>query len=100
MEKTRKACHEKRTPRDPKTQKDITTRLNRAIGQLKGIQEMIDANRYCGDVLIQLVAAQKAIKKVSEIVLKEHMHTCLIEDIEEGRIDSVDEVIDLISRFS
>lgn len=90
----------KDTPRSESTRKDLERRLNRAIGQLNGVKEMIADNRYCGDVLTQLAAATSAVRRVSEIVLKEHMRTCVVEQIQSGNEDIVDEVIDLMRKFS
>lgn len=93
-------CHHKKTPRSEETQANIQHRLNRAIGQLNGVKDMIDDNRYCGDVLTQLAAAENAIRRVSEIVLREHMRTCVVEEIQAGNNEVVDEVVDLMRRFS
>lgn len=89
----------KNTPRSEKLQEDVTKRLNRAIGQLNGVKSMIEDNRYCGDVLTQLAAAESAIRRVSEMVLQEHMRTCVVEQIREGNNDVVDEVMALMHRF-
>lgn len=92
-------CHHKNTPRSDDMQKDIQTRLNRVIGQLGGVKAMIDENRYCGDVLIQLSAAEKAIRRISTIVLREHMKTCVVEEVRAGNDDVIDEAIELIERM-
>lgn len=92
-------CRTKDTPRSEELQRDITRRLNRAIGQLGGVKTMIEENRYCGDVLTQLAAAQSAIRRVSELVLREHMHTCVADGIRSGDDEIIDEVIDLMERF-
>lgn len=94
-----KGCKHKSTPRSDSMQKDIQTRLNRVIGQLGGIKSMIDENRYCGDVLIQLSAAEKAIRRISSIVLREHMHTCVVEEVRAGNDEVIDEAIELIERL-
>ncbi|MFZ2756795.1 MAG: metal-sensing transcriptional repressor [Atopobiaceae bacterium] len=93
-------CHHKQTPRSEALQKDVTCRLNRAIGQLNGVKSMIDDNRYCGDVLIQLAAAQSAIKAVSTEILQDHLETCVVERIQAGDTEVVDEVVQLLKRFS
>lgn len=93
-------CHHKDTPRSEETQRDIQRRLNRAIGQLNGVKDMIDDNRYCGDVLTQLAAVESAVRRVSEIVLREHMRTCVVEQIQQGNNEVVDEVVDLMKRFA
>lgn len=90
----------KETPRSSEMQRNVQQRLNRAIGQLNGVKDMIDDNRYCGDVLTQLAAAESAIRRVSEMVLREHMRTCVVEQIQQGNDDVVDEVVDLMRRFS
>ena len=93
------ACRHKETPRDDAFQASLQKRLNRAIGQLGGVKAMIDDNRYCGDVLLQLAAAEKAIHRVSELILENHLHTCVIEQVREGNDDVVDEAMDLIRKF-
>ena len=52
-------CRKKHTPRDEKSLKCLNDRLNRIIGQLNGIKNMLNDNRYCGDVLMQLSAAER-----------------------------------------
>lgn len=90
----------KRTPRSEELQRDVKSRLNRIIGQLKGVQAMLDDNRYCGDVLTQLAAAQSALKSVSCKLLEEHIQTCVVEQIREGDEDVVPELVQLIRKFS
>ena len=94
------ACRHKHTPRSDKLQQDVQKRLNRAIGQLNGVKAMIDDNRYCGDVLMQLAAAESAIHRVSEMLLHAHLETCVVEEIRAGNDEVVEEVMDLIRRFS
>ena len=61
---------------------------------------MIEDNRYCGDVLTQLAAAESAVRSVSERVLKNHLETCVVEQIQQGNTEIVDEVMQLMRRFS
>ncbi len=93
-------CRMKATQREDAFVADLNKRLNRAIGQLNGVKSMLDENRYCGDVLIQLAAAQSAVRSVSEMVLKNHMETCVVEQIQQGRTEVVGEVLGLMRRFS
>ena len=92
-------CKKKNTPRDEQMIIDIQNRLNRAIGQVNGVKSMIDENRYCGDVLVQLAAAESALHKVSEIVLKNHLETCVVEQIQQGNTEIIDEAMQLIKKF-
>ena len=66
---TQKACccHHKATPRSVQMQDDLHKRLNRVIGQLNGVKTMIDDNRYCGDVLMQLSAAESAVHSAPKL---------------------------------
>ena len=92
-------CHHKNTPRSDELQRDLQNRLNRAIGQLNGVKAMLEDNRYCGDVLTQLNAAEKAVRRISEIVLRNHLETCVTEQIRKGNDEVIDEVMTLIRQF-
>ena len=93
-------CRYKKKPRDPQVKKDVVRRLNRAQGQIGGIRQMVEDERYCSDILIQLAAVQSAIKAISVEVLSEHMHTCVVDEIQEGNVEVVDEVMKLVKKFS
>lgn len=93
-------CRHKATPRDAAFQDDLQRRLNRTIGQINGIKAMIEDNRYCGDVLTQLAAAENALRSISGLVLRDHLETCVVQQIEEGHTEVIDEVMQLMKRFS
>ena len=93
-------CHRKETPRSEELQADLHRRLNRVIGQLGGVKTMIDDNRYCADVLTQLAAAESAIRSVSGMLLQDHLETCVVEQIRRGNDEVVEEVVQLVKRFS
>ena len=92
-------CRHKDTERSAAFQADIQKRLNRAIGQLNGVKAMIEDNRYCGDVLTQLAAAESAIHRTAEIILQDHMETCVVEQVRAGNVEVVDEAMKLIRKF-
>lgn len=60
----------------------IQARLSRAMGHLNAVYRMVDEKKYCVDVLHQLKAVQAALDKVSEEILREHLHTCVIEAVQ------------------
>lgn len=93
------ACRHKETERTDDLQHDLTKRLNRAIGQLNGVKDMIADNRYCGDVLVQLAAVESAVHRIAEIVLQDHMGTCVVEQVRAGNVEVVDEAMRLIKKF-
>ena len=57
---------------------DALKRLKNAEGHVRGIQRMIEDDKYCIDIMRQIQAVQAALNKVSTIILEEHLHSCLI----------------------
>ncbi len=92
-------CRFKKTPRSEGTSRQLRNRLNRIIGQLNGIQKMLDENRYCGDILTQISAVESALQNVGYIILEEHMETCVIEEVRNGNNDIVAEAVELIKKL-
>lgn len=92
----KECCRTKNTPRDSEMQKNLITRLNRIEGQINGIKKMIDDNRYCGDILIQVSAALKGLENFGYIILQNHMDTCMTEEIKKGNTEITKEAIELI----
>ena len=62
---------------DDTTKKDVAQRLASAAGHLKGIERMVNEDTYCIDVIKQVQAVQAALNKVSNLVLDNHLRTCL-----------------------
>lgn len=91
--------HYKIVPRDAAGQRQLTNRINRIIGQLNGIKNMIDENRYCGDILIQIGAVESALQSLGYIVLQEHMQTCVVEEVKKGNEAIMEEAIELIKKL-
>ena len=94
-----KCCRNKKTPRDEELIKNIKMRLNKISGQVNGISKMIDDNRYCGDVLTQISAIESALREVGYIILKDHLYTCVSEDIKNGYYDSLEETIEITKKL-
>lgn len=90
---------EKRKARGSEEKKLLTARINRIVGQLNGVKRMIDEDRYCDDVLTQLAAVGKATRSLAALVFEEHMHTCLVEHVQRGELEIVDEVVELFKKF-
>lgn len=95
----KECCHHKATPRQEKELKLLKNRLNRMVGQLNGIGRMLDENRYCGDILTQIAAVESALQAFGYVVLKEHMDTCVVEEIKKGNVEVVDETVELIKKL-
>jgi DNA-binding FrmR family transcriptional regulator len=71
------------------TKGDVLKRLNFIEGHLAGIRRMVEADKYCVDVLKQTYAVRRAIEKMESIMLDGHLRTCVVEGIKEGRDDAV-----------
>lgn len=59
------------------TKEDMLKRLRRIEGQVKGIQKMIEEDKYCVDILTQVAAVRAAINKVGGLILEKHSMTCI-----------------------
>jgi DNA-binding FrmR family transcriptional regulator len=73
------------------TKPQLLTRLRRIEGQIRGIERMVDEDRYCIDILTQIAAIQAALDKVGLGLLDGHAHHCMQEGAEEGRADEMTE---------
>ncbi|MBR1821824.1 MAG: metal-sensing transcriptional repressor [Clostridia bacterium] len=93
------ACHQRHTPRSAAELKQLKNRLNRMVGQLNGIGRMLDENRYCGDILIQISAVENALQNFGYIVLQSHMESCVAEEIREGNTEILAETIELMKKL-
>lgn len=91
---------ERKTIRSAENKRAITSRLNRILGQMNGIKRMVEEDRYCDDILVQLAAVDASVKSLSAVILRDHLHGCVVEHIKEGDTDVLDEIVDLFKRFS
>lgn len=69
------------------------------MGQLNGIKNMIDDNRYCGDILIQIGAVESALQSLGYIVLQDHLQTCVAEEVRKGNEEILAEAVELIKKL-
>ena len=66
----------------PETKVKVEARLKRVAGQVAGVERMVEADRYCVDILLQISAARAALAKVSKILLESHIQTCVHDAFE------------------
>lgn len=82
----------------------LIKRLKRIEGQVKGIQKMVEEERYCVDILIQISAIRSAINKVGIILLENHVKGCVSESIKhddsENTEKMINELMDTINKFT
>ncbi len=86
--------------RTDEEKKYLRTRLNTIEGQVRGVSKMIEEDKYCHDVLTQLLAINKSIRSLSNDILKDHLSTCVVNDIQCNHLEAVDEVMQLVERLS
>lgn len=84
--------------------KKLNNRLRRVVGQVEAVGRMIENEDYCVDILMQLSAATGALGKVGQIVLEEHLKTCVAEAVRNGkakeREEKIDELVKLFRKYA
>ena len=78
--------------RSEEEEKALLNRLNRIEGQIRGIKNMVEDERYCIDILNQVSAVQAALNSFNRILLTDHIHTCVVERVEKGDTEVIDEL--------
>lgn len=90
-------CRKSHHPESVK--KDLTTRLNRIEGQIRGIKGMIEKDVYCDDVITQLSATQSALNSVAKLLLEGHVKGCVVDRLSEGDDEVIDELLVTIQKL-
>jgi len=89
---------------EPGTKVKALGRLRRIEGQVQGIQRMVEEEKDCVDILLQLTAVEGAVEQVQRLLLGRHIESCVADAIRSGsardRQKKVDELIEVFSRFS
>ncbi|MCA0316369.1 MAG: metal-sensitive transcriptional regulator [Candidatus Melainabacteria bacterium] len=78
----------------------LKARLSKAIGHLNAVYKMVDEKKYCIDILNQLKAVQSALDKTAEIMLKDHLNTCVVEAVQNNDSQRVMEELWQLLRHS
>ena len=77
---------------------DLTRRLAKIEGQVRGLRNMVEDDRYCVDILTQVSSVQAALNAFNKVLLQSHIKTCVADDIRAGRDDAVDELCELLKK--
>jgi len=92
----------RRVDRSEEDKAKLDKRLRRIAGQVDGVRRMIDEGKYCVDVLTQISAVTGALRKVGELVLEQHLHTCVRDamrsDNDADRDEKVAEIVKLFQK--
>ncbi|WP_229768583.1 metal-sensitive transcriptional regulator [Tissierella pigra] len=79
----------------------VIKRLRRVEGQIKGIQKMVNEEKFCGDILIQIAAARAALNSVGGLILENYMKDCLkgyLQGVNEE--EALDKLVDIMVKYS
>lgn len=83
-----------------KRRKEVLDRLSRIEGHVRGIKKMVEEDRGCPELLLQIAAVRAALDKVGQIVLEDHMETCLVEAVRAGETETyLSELKEALSKF-
>ncbi|MEK4510954.1 metal-sensitive transcriptional regulator [Paenibacillus sp. FSL K6-2524] len=81
------------------TKSNLVSRLNRIEGQIRGLKGLIEKDTYCDDVLNQISSVQSALNGVGKLLLENHMKSCVIERIQDGENEVIDELLVTIKKL-
>ena len=86
----------------PDVKQAVQTRLRRIEGQVRGVQKMVEEERYCADVLAQVSSIQEALRGVARALLDNHLRHCASDAIQSGDVERTnamyDEIMELMFR--
>ena len=97
MKNTCPLCKSKH--RDATELSGLVNRLKRIEGQIRGVIGMLEADAYCVDILTQTSAVSSALSSFNKELLKNHIKSCVIDDIKDDNMESVDELIELLHKL-
>jgi DNA-binding FrmR family transcriptional regulator len=87
---------------DPETKASNLKRLRRIEGQVRGLQKMVEDDRYCADIIMQISAVQEALRGVGRSLMRNHLRHCASQAIQQGTPAEAqgmyDELLELIYR--
>ncbi len=98
MEENQCCCH-KTKERSEKEYKDLIHRLNRIEGQVRGIKGMVEQDAYCTDILVQVAAVNAALNSFNKVLLENHIRSCVVRDIKEGKEETLDELVGTLHKL-
>ena len=85
--------------REPAEYDALIKRLSRIEGQVRGVRGMVEREAYCTDILTQVSAIQAALNAFSRELLANHIHTCVVQDIQAGKLEVVDDLVSTIQKM-
>lgn len=79
--------------------KKLLNRLNRIEGQIRGVKSMLENDAYCTDIVLQVSAINAALNSFNRQLLAEHIRTCVADDIRNGKDDTIEDLVNTVTRL-
>lgn len=92
-------CSHRKKERSEQEIKKMMNRLKRIEGQIRGIENMLEKDAYCPDILIQVSAVNAALNSFNKCLLAEHIRTCVATDIRDGKDEAIDELVTVLQKL-
>ena len=92
-------CCEKKKMRTDEEKRALINRLSRIEGQVRGIKQMLEEDKYCIDILTQTSATSSALNSFAKEILESHIRSCVSEGVKNGDDEKIEELIYAIERF-
>ena len=96
---TQQKPEKRKSPRQQDFKKDVVTRLNRIQGQVGGVKKMMEEDRYCDDILVQLSAIDKSIKGLVNVILEDFVYNNVVPELKKENGEPVKEMIEYFKWF-
>ncbi len=97
-EKVYKCLSKRSTRRDDERKRSLTARVNRAAGQISGLQGLLENDAYCTDILVQVAAVQAALRAFSRELIVDHLEHVVTSDLKKGETASMNEFVKVLQK--
>ena len=92
-------CCPRTRERTEEEYKALMNRLSRIEGQIRGIRGMLEKDAYCPDIPTQVAAVSAALNGFGKALLTQHIQTCVVSDIRDGKTETVEELVETIGKM-
>lgn len=90
---------EKKKERGEKEKKDLMNRLKRIEGQVRGLENMLEKDAYCTDLIMQVAAVRSALNGFQKVLLENHLRTCVADNVRRGNDEVIEEFAALMRKL-
>lgn len=95
-----KCCiSEKHKKRTDKEKRELMNRLKRIEGQVRGVENMLENDAYCTDIITQVTAINAALNSFNKVLLANHIKTCVTDNIRAGNDEVIDELVTTMQKL-